>query len=77
MLQKVAEETILHSTRISYHKNIATWYEENEEDITTVYSILSYHWLKAEYPEKSSEYKTKATAIVHFGKNSLETNTFE
>jgi len=66
MLPQCAKETILYSRRREYHEKIALWYEKYEEDISTIYSLLAYHWDKAENYEKAKEYSLKAAANVHY-----------
>jgi predicted ATPase/class 3 adenylate cyclase len=59
--QEVAYNLMLFSQRRQLHQAIAEWYEQAHADnLTSHYSVLSYHWRKAEHKAKTIEYLEKA-----------------
>ncbi|MBB3108888.1 class 3 adenylate cyclase/tetratricopeptide (TPR) repeat protein [Paenibacillus phyllosphaerae] len=58
--QEVSYNMLLHSQRKQLHLALAEWYENHVYDLSPHYSLLAYHWSKAEHPGKSAYYLEKA-----------------
>src|SRR5262249_20357078 len=58
---EVAYNMLLFSQRRELHRSIAEWYEQNHsQNLAPHYSLLAYHWSKAEVLPKKVEYLEKA-----------------
>lgn len=61
IIQNAAYNRLLFSQRRQLHEAIALWYEQTySHDLTPRYSLLAYHWSKAENAPKAVEYFEKA-----------------
>ncbi len=64
--QEVAYNLMLFAQRRDLHRMVAEWYERTyAEDLSPHYSLLAYHWDKAEVSVKSIEYQAKAGEQAH------------
>lgn len=64
--QEVAYNLMLFAQRRDLHRLVAEWYERTyAEDLSPYYSLLAYHWDKAEASVKSIEYQAKAGEQAH------------
>jgi tetratricopeptide (TPR) repeat protein len=70
--QEVAYNLMLFSQRRQLHQAVAEWYEHSYvKDLTQFYSLLAYHWGKAEVAPKAVEYLEKA------GEQSLRSGAYQ
>lgn len=64
--QEVAYNLMLFAQRRNLHRMVAEWYERTyTEDLSPHYSLLAYHWDKAEVPVKAIEYQAEAGEQAH------------
>jgi predicted ATPase len=55
--QEVAYGLLLASQRRQLHRAVAEWYEQVQaDDLPSLYSLLAYHWGRAEEPTKTLSY---------------------
>ncbi len=52
----VAYETLLFTQRRQLHRDVALWYEQQEEDLSPYYAVLVYHWHQAGDEEREGYY---------------------
>lgn len=61
LIRETIYRSLLRSTRVQFHADIACWYEEHGADTeTTSFSLLAYHYGRAENEAKLTEYLIKA-----------------
>jgi len=68
--QEVAYNLMLYAQRRQLHQSVAEWIEHSyEQDISSYYSLLAYHWsLAAEAPDPSVREKVVGKAIEYLEK---------
>lgn len=61
IIQEVAYNMMLFAQRRELHQAVARWYEKTyTEDLSPHYSVLAYHWRRANVIPKATEYLEKA-----------------
>lgn len=70
--QEVAYNLMLFAQRRQLHQAVAEWYEQHHsQDLALFYSLLAYHWGKAEVTARTLEYLNKS------GEQALRTGAYQ
>lgn len=69
--QEVTYNLLLHAQRRQLHRELALWYEQQYPDAPAYYSVLAYHWSRAEDTARSMHYLEKV------GRQALQSGAYQ